>query len=258
MATVEARMASSRLPGKNARPILGRPMLARLLERLKRATEVDVVCLATTEQALDDELAGIAREQGAAVFRGAVDDVLSRVLGAAASVSADAIVEITGDCPLIDPAIVDAVMRRYVKGGFDYVANVLDVLTFPIGFDVQVYSVDLLADVERLAQDPEDRLNVTSFIYRHPDRYRLLNVTAPSSLNRPAYRLCVDYSEDLEVVRAIFAALYSADPAFSAATIIGFLDQRPDLVAKNTWMDDAFSFPSSGGAATQELLEMAL
>ncbi|HVL68427.1 MAG TPA: glycosyltransferase family protein [Vicinamibacterales bacterium] len=254
VATIESRMGSTRLPGKNAKPLAGHPMLARLIERVRAADMVDTVCVATTSDPSDDPLEAIARGAGAEVFRGSTDDVLGRVLGAARSVSADVIVEITGDCPLVDPSIVDAAVRRYAAGGADYVANILDVLSFPIGFDVQVFAVDLLDEVSRLTDDPGDRVDVTPYIHRHPDRYRLLNLRAPAELDRPEYFLCVDYPEDFEVVSHLFEALYPTNPRFGAREVIPFLDARPELARLNTGRPGLFTFPSSGGAARQEVM----
>jgi len=256
VATVESRMASSRLPGKNARPVLGRPMMARLLERLRRAETVDTVCVATTTEPADDELERIAHEAGADVFRGSTDDVLGRVLGALQACGGDLLVEITGDCPLVDPRIVDAAVARYASGGYDYVANILDELTFPIGFDVQVYSAALLSEIAGLTTDPGDRVDVTPFIYRNPQRYRLLNLRAPAELDRPGYRLCVDYPEDFEVLTEIFGALHRDGEVFSARDVVAFLDRRPDLARHNTRRDGLFGCPSSGGAAAQEIMAL--
>ncbi len=257
VASVESRMGSSRLPGKNARPILGAPMLARLLQRLKACSEVDVVCLATTEEEADDRLIEIASGENVAAYRGSTDDVMARVLGAANSVDADVIVEVTGDCPLSDPGIIDAVVRRYKQGGYDYVANILDELTFPAGFDVQVFSRDLLADASRITSDPRDREDVTRYFYRTAGRYRLLNLRAPRELDRPHYWLCVDYPEDFEVISTVYGELYPRDPLFPARKIIDFLDHRPDLVKRNTSRAGLFSCPESLGGAVHETLSLA-
>lgn len=254
VATVECRMTSRRLPGKHLKPILGRPMLHRLLERLRRSRSVDTVTMATSVDPSDDVLVRVAEKAGASAYRGPLEDVIARLIGAARTVGAEVIAEITGDCPLIDPGIVDAVVERYMKGGYDYVTNILDELTFPVGFDVQVFSVDLLEEVSRLTSDPRDREDVTSFIYHNPQRYRLLNVRAPRALHRPRYRLCVDYQHDFDLIEHIYEALYPTDPAFSAEAIVALLDSRPDLANANTWMPNAFEWASSDGKADQEVL----
>jgi spore coat polysaccharide biosynthesis protein SpsF len=252
-AIVESRMSSKRLPGKNLKPILGEPMLARLLERLKRSEMITDICIATSTHPSDAALEELARVKSVKCFRGSLEDVLDRTLQAAKSVEADILVEITGDCPLVDRTIVDAAIRRYLKGDCDYVANILDRLSFSIGFDVQVYSVGLLEEISTLAKDPYDRNNVTPFIYRNPTRYRLLNLFAPPELDRPKYFLCVDYLSDFQVITAIYEALYPKDPAFGAREIVQFIDGRPEIASLN-YRADAFAFPSSGGAAQQEML----
>lgn len=253
-AIIESRMSSTRLPGKNLKPILGRPMLSRLLERLKRSRLIDVICLATSVDPADAPLEELAGGEGLACYRGSLEDVLHRTLGAANSVGADVIVEITGDCPLIDPAIIDAAIRRYKKQDVDYVCNVLDRLSFPIGFDVQVYSTALLSEVDGLATEEYDRANVTPYVYHHPERYRLLNLLAPPELDRPRYRLCVDYVDDFNLVTTIFETLYPADSGFTAFDIVRFLDENPVLAQSNIGRDDAFEFPSSGDQARQEVV----
>jgi spore coat polysaccharide biosynthesis protein SpsF len=255
-AIVESRMTSRRLPGKNLRPILGRPMVARLMERLRRVALIDVVCLATSTDESDAPLVAVARQEGAACHRGSLDDVLGRVLAAAQSVGADAIVEITGDCPLADPGIIDAAIRRYQSGDVDYVINVLDRRTFPDGFDVQVYGVPLLAEVARLTADPTDRVDVTPYIYHHADRYRVLNLLAPPELDRPQYRLSVDYLEDFEVVTAIYEALYPRDPAFTAFDIMALLDAHPGIARRNAWRAEALGFPTSVGPVRHEVMAL--
>lgn len=255
-AFVESRFSSRRLPGKNAKPILGQPMLSRLLERLKQSRLVDVVCVATSDETSDDLIEEIALHSGASCCRGSLDDVLLRVLNAAKSNNVDVIVEITGDCPLVDAKIVDATVKRYLKGDFDYVTNILDRLTFPIGFDVQVFSTKVLEQVSKLTEDPMDRSNVTSYIYHHSDQFKLLNLFAPAKLDRPKYRLCVDYPEDFSVISQIYESLYPANKYFSCYDIVSFLDDNLELSRKNTNGENLFEFPTSNGRARQEEMDI--
>lgn len=226
--TVEARMGSSRLPGKVLAPLCGVPVLEHIVRRLRRSRHLEEICVATTTEPADDAVAALAARLGAACYRGSVDDVLDRVLRAGRACRADLLVEITGDCAVIDPTVVDRVIDAYLDGGYDYVSNVIR-LTYPPGIDAQVYRLALLEQVAALTQDPEDREHVTTYIYRHPDRFRCLNVEAPPGLTRPTLRLMVDYPEDLEFIRRIYEALYPRNPAFGLADILGLVDREPEL-----------------------------
>lgn len=232
IATIEARMRSSRLPGKVLAEAEGRPMLELMVERLRRVPELDGIVIATTVNADDDAVEALARRLGIGCWRGSEDDVLQRVLDAARNHAAEIIVELTGDCPLIDPAIVSRVIAAHRDSGADYASNVLE-RSWPIGMDTQVFATDILADVAARTDDPVDREHVSLFIYRHPELYRLHGVAAPPSERRPELRLTLDTAEDLAVVRALFAALRAQDAAFPVARMIEFLDARPDVAGLN-------------------------
>lgn len=255
-AIIESRMTSRRLPGKNLKSLLGRPMLGRLIDRLKRSQTLDVICLATSVDPSDAPLEDFAKAEGIRCHRGSLEDVLDRVLNAARSVDADLIVEVTGDCPLIDPAIIDAAVHRFQQGGADYLINVLDKLTFPIGFDVQVYRRELLEEVARATSDPYDRVNVTPYIYHHGEKYKVINLLAPPELDRPRYRLCVDHPEDFEVISAIYTNLLPQRLDFNAYDIVKFLDEDPELARLNTQREDSFGFPESRGGMKHEVLNV--
>lgn len=237
---VESRLSSRRLPGKALRSIGGEPMLGLLLDRLKRSSLADVICVATSTEPEDGEIAALARSKGVRAYRGSLDDVLGRVLGALDSVAADVIVEITGDCPLADPRLIDQAIARYLAGGADYVTNILGGYTYPIGMDVQIYSRALLAGIDLLCTDPAVRVDVTPYIYWHGEHFRLLNLLAPPPLSRPGYRLCVDVIEDFEVIEAVHGSLGGDGPAYSLAAINAFLDANPALALHNVNQPNAF------------------
>ncbi|MDD1664201.1 MAG: glycosyltransferase family protein, partial [Methanomicrobiales archaeon] len=174
-AIIEARMTSTRLPGKVLLPVLGRPLLDHLIERLKRARTLDQIIVATTTNATDDPVEALARNLGCGCFRGSEEDVLERVLSAAHRFGVDLIVEITGDCPLMDPAIVDILVETYRLNRYDYVSNVLE-RTYPRGMDTQVFPTKVLDEVARLTDDPVDHEHVSLYIYNHPERFSLHNV----------------------------------------------------------------------------------
>jgi len=234
-------MRASRLPGKVLRPLAGEPMLGQLIRRVLRAQLVDTVLVATTVDSADDPIVAVAEEFGASVFRGSEQDVLGRVLGAARSVSADWIVELTGDNPMVDPDVIDALVAVYAEGGFDYVAN-LPQRTFPLGMDVQVFAVNTLAEIDRLTADPFDREHVTTYIYRHPDRYRLYCLPCDPRLARPNFRLTVDEEPDFELASRIYDYFLPEKPDFRLADLVALLDSKPDWVAHNVsiqhrWVD---------------------
>lgn len=232
VAVIEARMASTRLPGKVLRPILGRPMLALLIERVSAASLVHQVVVATTTNPDDDAIQALAETLGVGCYRGSEEDVLNRVLEAAQKFSADLIVEITGDCPLTDPGVIDSVISAFQAHTCDYASNILK-RTFPRGLDVQVFPTRVLEEVARLTDDPVDHEHVSLYMYEHPDRFSLLNVE--STLD-PAWwdlRLTVDTAEDLQLVTEIFARLYPGKALFSLEEVIRLLTGDPQLLEIN-------------------------
>ena len=230
--TIEARMRSTRLPGKVLRPVLGQPMLARMIERLRRVRRADGIVVATTVHAADDPIAEVARELGVACHRGSEEDVLSRVLDAARGAGADLIVETTADCPVIDPGVIDQLIDTFASNQVDYCSNILR-HTYPRGLDAQVFPVAVLADVAGRTNDPADREHVSLYIYEHPERYRLLNVASGLDPADAEWRLTVDTPEDFGLITAIYQELYSEHPRFGLAEMLELLHRRPDLATLN-------------------------
>jgi spore coat polysaccharide biosynthesis protein SpsF len=232
VAIVQARMSSSRLPGKIMRPVVGKPLLELLVERLKRASRVDEVVIATTTNDGDDQVESLTQRVGIGCFRGSEHDVLDRVLGAAHAAQADVIVEITGDCPLIDFQVIDKLVDVYQANDFDYVANVLK-RTYPRGLDTQVFATTVLEEVARLTDDPVDHEHVSLYIYQHPERFKLHNVESGLPEEFWDLRLTVDTAEDFELVRQIYEELYPVNPAFTIHDVVGLFQRRPELRAIN-------------------------
>lgn len=229
VATIEARMTSSRLPGKVLMPAHGKPMLARMVERLKRVPSLDGIVVATTENITDNPIEEVARDLGIGCWRGSEDDVLARVRDAAHAHGIDVIVELTGDCPLIDPAIVESCIQAYRAAGVDYLSNVLE-RSFPIGMDTQVFRRDILDDVARRTDDPVDHEHVSLYIYRHPELYSLSNVAAPPELTDPELRLTLDTLEDYKLITAVFDALLpTKGPGFTLGDVLDLLRAEPQL-----------------------------
>lgn len=229
IATIEARMTSTRLPGKVLLPAQGAPMLARMVERLKLVPSLDGIVVATTVNVTDNPIEELARDLGIGCWRGSEDDVLERVRDAAHAYDVGIIVELTGDCPLIDPAIVEQCIQAYRMASVDYLSNVLE-RTYPIGMDTQVFARSVLDDVARRTDDPTDHEHVSLYIYRHPELYTLRNVAAPDSLRDPDLRLTLDTPQDYQLIQAVFDELLpTLGPGFSLADILALLRAQPEL-----------------------------
>jgi spore coat polysaccharide biosynthesis protein SpsF len=233
-AIVTSRMGSSRLPGKSMAVLAGRPSLAHILARLGSLAQVEGVLVATTDRPEDDVIRDCALEAGARCFRGSSEDVLSRVHGAAHSVDARTIVLITGDCPMIDPAVVAHVIDEYRRVRPDYASSVLtEVLTYPAGHSCEVFSRAVLDDVHGRTTDASDREHVTLHIYRHPERYRLHSVEAKGDEARPDLWLSLDTAADLNGISAIFDALAGDNPLFGYREVLAFLASHPEVADLN-------------------------
>lgn len=230
VAILQARMSSTRLPGKVMAPILGRPMLARQLERLRRCAALDELVAATSDRQDDDPVAALCAGEGVPCFRGSLDDVLDRFYRCATERRADHVVRLTGDCPLTDPRMVDELVRFYLAGDYDYAANCRPP-TLPDGLDAEIFSFAALEAAWREATDPFEREHVVPFIIRRPGRFRLGNWAWPQDLS--GLRWTVDEPEDLAFVIRVYAALYPARPDFGFADVLALLEQHPELADVN-------------------------
>lgn len=231
--SVEARMGSSRFPGKVLADINGVPALTRLFRRLSLCKEVDDVVLATTVSPADDLLELWAKDFGVACYRGSEDDVLNRVVKAQQSRHADIVVEVTGDCTLLDPGLLDMGIRTYLENDCDVVANVR-VPSYPQGADVQVFALRILEEVERTVDDPAVREHVSLYFYEHPERYRLFHLVAPPRWCSPGLRLQLDYPEDLHFIREVYSRLEPKwGDGFGLEEILNLLREQPALAAIN-------------------------
>lgn len=227
----QARMTSTRLPGKVLMTAAGKPLIHHHLERLMRAKRLDGLVLATTLNDTDDPLAEAAVQLGVPVFRGDEHDVLGRFAGAAAAARADVVVRVTGDCPLIDPALVDELIGCFVQGEpLDYLS--IDTTRYPRGLDAEIFTRAALETADAEATDPAEREHVTPFIYRRPDRFRLGAPLAPSR-TVPPYRWCVDELSDLELVSRILTALGPRTAAAGWQDVCKVLDLNPGWAVIN-------------------------
>jgi spore coat polysaccharide biosynthesis protein SpsF len=231
---IQARMGSSRLPGKVLLPGAGRPLLEHMVERVRAAAELDGLVVATTRLAMDDSIRELCASLGVSCLGGDTLDLLDRHLEAGRFMDADAVVKIPSDCPLIDPRVIDRVVGFYRRdaASFDFVSN-LRPASWPDGNDVEVMSLDVLATAWREARRPFEREHTTPFIWDRPERFRIGNVT--TDIDRSAtHRLTLDYPEDHQLIAAVFEALYRSEaPPFSVEDIVAFLDGHPEIRALN-------------------------
>ena len=183
VAIVQARLGSTRLPGKVMREVAGKPLIGHMLDRLDRCKLLDQVVVATPDE--DRELIDYVEGRGEAVYQGHESDVLSRYLGAAREHEAEVVVRLTADCPLIDPVLVDRVVEFFLTGSFDYASNTLE-RGFPRGMDVEVVSIEALERADLETSDPEEREHVTLYLYRHPDRFRTGHFELRLTVDTPA------------------------------------------------------------------------
>ena len=230
VAVLQARMSSSRLPGKVMKPILGRPMIERQIERVRRARSLSEVVVATSVDASDDPLAEFLSGIGVRVVRGPLDDVLGRFIAVIETLNLSGeMVRLTADCPLADPGVIDACVALRAEGGFDYASNGRR-RTYPRGLDVEVFKVEALRQAGRETQAPYDREHVTPWLYRPGTPFtqgELVQARDESDL-----RWTVDFPADFEFVRRVYEALYPRNPAFTSDDIcaLPFAWRESDVV----------------------------
>ena len=231
---VQARMGASRLPGKPLKISMGKTLLAHLLARLKRCKEASSLLVATTLSPKDILIAREAEKQGVDVYRGSEEDVLSRYLEAAQKVNADAICRITADCPLIDPRLIDQMIRLFKESpGIDYLSNTLT-RTFPRGMDIEIFRTSALEKAVRSSKGNE-REHVTLYMYRHPEAFRLMNFCY--SEDNSKLRWTVDTEDDLKAIRKIFRLLYKKKPDFSLQDLLELAKEHPEIAKLNAHVE---------------------
>jgi spore coat polysaccharide biosynthesis protein SpsF len=239
VAIIQARMRSTRLPGKVLKDLDGETVLARVVNRLRRARLIDEVLVATTDHGADDAIVKECRSLEVSVFRGNEDDVLDRYFQAAQLAKAEVVVRITSDCPFIDPEITDKTIAAFLEAAPDYASNVL-VRTYPRGLDTEVMSMAALGRAWREAREQYEREHVTPHIYERPAEFKLLSVTGDADYSR--LRWTVDTLEDLEFVRAVYAGLKNAQIKNARASgnsmflwrdVLDLLDREPGLMELN-------------------------
>lgn len=234
VASIEARMGSSRLPGKVLMDICGKPALAWVVDRLRMCRTLDEVVVATSSVSGDDVLAKWCNDYGVKCFRGSEDDVLSRVVEAQRSADSDIVVEITGDCPLTDPDVVDMGVETFINNDCDYLTN-CEKPSFPQGICVQVFRLNDLENMERESDDPAVREHVSPLFYERQDLYRNINLMAPKCWHLPYdCRTQLDYPEDLTFLREVCERLVPEyGYGFGLSELVKLLRAEPSLMDIN-------------------------
>ncbi len=221
IAIVQARMGSNRLPGKVLADLAGAPMLQRQLERVSRARTLDSVVVATSIDKADNPIAELCGSLNIACYRGDLNDVLTRFVGAIEEFTPEVVVRITADCPLMSPVVIDSVVNSFLQSDCDYASNTLEP-TFPDGVDVEVVRASALRELARVCTDPHEREHVTLGIYRRPEQFAVRNFTGERDLSD--LRWTVDSPEDLEFVRWVYSELFDTNPQFDIAEILELLE----------------------------------
>lgn len=236
VAIIQARMGSTRLPGKVMRRLCGTTMLGWVVRRVKASPLVDDVVVATTDGSADDAIVDEALVHGALVHRGHETNVLSRYHGAATEVGADLIIRVTSDCPLYDPQVLTAMLERFralVAAGeqVDYLSNGGNGRTWPRGLDTEIFTRNVLETVFRKASKDYELEHVTPYIYRHPDKFHIHRFSG--AVDHSRHRWTLDTIEDWRLIEAVYDALCDGERIFTTEEVLAFLDAHPEVVALN-------------------------
>jgi spore coat polysaccharide biosynthesis protein SpsF len=228
---VQARMGSSRLPGKVVMSLAGKPLLVRIVERIKQAKLSGVVVVAATTSPEDNMIENICKAENIEIFRGDTNDLLDRHYKAGMKYNADVVVKIPSDCPLIDPAVIDRVLAFYVnnQNDFDFVSN-LHPPTYPDGNDVEAINMEALKKAWSNARQDFEREHTTPYIWENPQQFRIGNVCWETGFNYSmTHRWTIDYEEDFIFIKTVYDELYHINPSFTLYDIINLLEKKPVL-----------------------------
>jgi spore coat polysaccharide biosynthesis protein SpsF len=225
VAIIQARMGSTRLPGKVMKKVLGKSLIKYQIERVQRSEYIDEIVIATTTKEKDLPIIQFCNQHSIPYYRGSEENVLSRYYEAAKLFNADIIVRLTSDCPIIDPQVMDQVIQYYLENNYDYVSNTL-VRTYPRGMDTEVFSFDVLEKVYLEAKESNHKEHVTSYIYQHPEIFHLGCVT--NDVDYSHHRWTVDTEEDFQLIKNIIEHLYPLNSQFQLKDVLLLLEEHPD------------------------------
>jgi len=233
---IQARLSSSRLPGKILLNGFDKPLLLHLIERIKKSKKINKIIIATTNQKIDDPIVNLCKKENINYFRGDLENVLKRYYFCAKKFKAEHILRITSDCPLMDFRIVDQVIGEYSKKNYDYVSNI-NPTTTPDGFDIEIFPFQILKKTYFNAKKKHELEHVTPYIWDNPKKFKILNVRIfKTNLNYRKYRLTLDYLEDYYVIHNIYNSLYSKNKNFSLKDIIKFLNKNNKILLNKKYI----------------------
>ncbi len=236
LAIIQARMGSTRLPGKILKKVNGKALLAYQLERVSQSKCIDKIVIATTINQKDEPIVEFCEQYGVDYYRGPENDVLARYYEAAEQFEGDIIVRLTSDCPIIDPIVMDETICYYIDHAseFDYVSNTIERM-YPRGLDTEVFSSEALEKSYKEAMLERDREHVTAYMYTNPQIFRIGSISNPQDLGN--HRWTVDTVEDFQLVELILSNLYSENELFNMRDVIDLLDNHPDWVQLNSHIE---------------------
>lgn len=232
-AIIQARMSSSRLPGKIMMEACGKTMLEHMIFRIKQSKKLDEIIVATTTNKLDDVIENWCINNDIKYFRGPENDVLKRFKLAKDFFGVDIIVRLCSDCPLIDPKTIDDVIEIFELNNYDFVSNSFPVegRKYPDGMSVEVFSSELLEETDKFAKKPSEREHVTFFMWMQPQKYKIFRLDYKKDLSK--FRLNLDYIQDYRLIRSVFEALYYENNLFTMNDIVIWLESHSDIYEFN-------------------------
>lgn len=235
VAIIQARMGSTRLPGKVLKDLCGQSVLAHVVHRVAATAQVDEIVVATTDDPIDEAIVRAGSDLGIAVYRGSESDVLARYFGAAQQHQADVVIRVTSDCPLFDASVLEEMLSVFLKGqnqniALDYLSNTLT-RAYPRGLDAEIFTFSALQQAYKNAHASYEREHVTPYIYQHPELFHLQNFGCDQ--DHSSHRWTLDTEEDWMLISKVYEYLYSAGQIFSTEQVLGLLSQHPELVLLN-------------------------
>jgi len=228
---IQARMGSTRFPGKVMTEIVGYPVLWHIVNRVQCSKLANDIVVATSVKRVDDTIEQLCNEMNINCYRGEELDVLDRYYQAAKIYKAETVVRITADCPLVDPFLIDNIIELFTNSITDFASNV-NPPTFPDGYDIEIFSFSALESSWKNANQKYQREHVTNYITENPDRYTSVNFF--SLRNLADWRLTIDYVEDIIVIKKIYQSLYQPDLIFTLGDVIDFIDSNPKILNINS------------------------